>query len=31
MNVNIKIPIVIQLTQKDLDFMYKNELHNRYI
>lgn len=30
MNVNTKIPIVIQLTQKDLDYMY-NELHNRYI
>lgn len=30
MNVNTKIPTVIQLTQKDLDYMY-NELHNRYI
>lgn len=26
MNANKKIPIVTQLTQKDLDFMYKNEL-----
>lgn len=30
MNVNTKIPTVIQLTQKDLDYMY-NELHNRYV
>lgn len=31
MNMNKKIPIATQLIQKDLDFMHKNELHNRCI